>query len=121
MKNRQTGGIGSWLFIILIFGGALSIAFKVIPLYMDHNAMSSILDSMATEDAMAGKPRQMLKDMIKQRFKMNNIRDFSVKDNVEIKRTANGTEVIMDYQARMKIVKNIDLIADFAKTVGLRN
>ena len=120
MKNKQTGGVGSWLFIILIFGGALSIAFKIIPLYMDHSTMSNVLDGMATEDGMAGKPRATLKSAITQKFKMNNIRDFSVKDNVEIKRTANGTEIIMDYEFRLKLVKNLDLIADFEKTVELR-
>ena len=121
MKNRQTGGVGSWLLIIIMFGGALSVAFKIIPLYMDHNTMSNILDSMATEDGLAGKPRTLLENSIQQKFKMNNIRDFPVKDNIEIKRTANGTEVIMDYEVRIKLIKNLDLIADFEKTVELRN
>lgn len=120
MNNRQKGSVGSWVFMILIFGGALSIAFKIIPLYLDHSTMSKVLDSMASEDGMAGKTRATLESTITQKFKMNDIRDFSVKDNVEIKRTANGTEIIMDYDVRVKLVKNLDLIADFEKTVELR-
>ena len=121
MKNKQLGGLGSWLFIIIVFGGALSIGFKVIPHYMDHNTMSKVLDSMAQEDGMAGKARHTLEDTITQKFKVNNIRDFPVKENVEIKRTKNGTEVILDYEVRMKLFKNLDLIADFNKSVELRN
>ena len=120
MKKRQVGGLGSWIFIILVFGGALSMGLKIIPLYLDHNTMAKILDSMAEEDGMAAKSKRSLHETMIQKFKMNNIRDFPVKEEVEIKRTANGTEIVMDYEIRMNIFKNIDLIASFEKTVELR-
>ena len=42
MRNQQLGGLGSWIFIILVFGGVLSIGFKIIPLYIEHNTMSNV-------------------------------------------------------------------------------
>ena len=121
MKNQQLGGLGSWIFIILVFGGVLSIGFKIIPLYIEHNTMSNVLDSMAEKDGMAAKAKHTLKESITQKFRINNIRNFPVKDNIEIKRTKNGTEIVMDYEVRMNLFKNLDLIADFNKSVELRN
>tara|TARA_B100000029_G_scaffold509228_1_gene597915 strand:- start:83 stop:448 length:366 start_codon:yes stop_codon:yes gene_type:complete len=121
MKNKQLGGLGSWIFIILVFGLVFFIGFKIIPLYIDHNNMSNVLDSMAREDGMAGKAKYTLKKTITKKFIINNIRDFPVEDNIEIKRTKNGTEIVMDYEVRMNLFKNLDLIAHFNKSVELRN
>jgi hypothetical protein len=120
MKQLQTGGVGSWIFIILVFGGSLSMGLKLVPLYMNHNTMSSVLDAMAEEDGLAARRTNDLQQMMMQRFKMNNIREFDVKENVEIKRSSNGTEIIMDYEVRIPLVQNLDLIAAFEKSVELR-
>ena len=120
MKQLQTGGVGSWIFIILVFGGSLSMGLKLVPLYMNHNTMSSVLDAMAEEDGLAARRTNDLQQMMMQRFKMNNIHEFDVKENVEIKRSSNGTEIIMDYEVRIPLVQNLDLIAAFEKSVELR-
>ena len=119
---RQRGlAVGGWLLLIVVFGMAITMGMKLIPLYLDHNTMSGVLDGMATEDGLAGKRKADLRSMIQQRFKINNVRDFNVKDNIEIKRTKNGTELIMDYEVRQNLFYNVDLVTSFEKTVELRN
>ena len=113
--------MGGWLLLIVVFGMAITMGMKLIPLYMDHNTMSSVLDGMAAEDGLAGKRKSDLRGMIQQRFKINNVRGFNVKDNIEIKRTKNGTELIMDYEIRQNLFYNVDLVTAFEKTVELRN
>lgn len=121
MINRQRGGIGSWLFLIVILGGALSMGLKLVPLYMDHNTMSKVMDKIASEEGVANKGKKELQDMLIQRFKMNNIRDFNVRDELEINRSGKGTELVLDYEVRIKLISNIDIIASFDKTVKLRD
>ncbi len=120
MRKRQVGSAAGWMFIVLVFGGALTIGLQLVPLYLDHNTMSKILDSMAEEDGLANTKSTKIQQIITQKFKMNNIRGFPIKENIEIKRTPNGVEIILDYEVRTTLIKNLDLVASFDKTVGLR-
>lgn len=119
--HQQGLAMGGWLLLIVVFGMVFTMGMKLVPLYMDHNTMSGVLDGMAEEDGLAGKRKTELHSMILQRFKINNVRDFKVKDNIEIKRTKNGTELVMDYEIRQNLFYNVDLVTYFDKTVELRN
>ena len=118
-KNRQAGNIGGWILAILMFGGLLSIGSQVIPLYLDHNTMSTLIDKLAAEPGVGLRGDGELRAMMKQRFKMNNIRDFDIEEHVVIKRTPQGTEVVMDYEVRLPLFFNLDLIASFDKEAKL--
>lgn len=120
--SKQRGiGFAGWLVLILLFGGVLTVATKLFPLYLDHNTMSNILDKMAEEDGMANKRESDIHKILLNRFKLNNIRNFNVKDNVKVERTKNGTELVMDYEVRVPVMGNVDLIASFNKEIELRN
>ncbi|MDA1300603.1 MAG: DUF4845 domain-containing protein [Proteobacteria bacterium] len=121
MNNRQRGGVGSWVIIIIILGGSLSMGLKLVPLYMDHSTMSKVLDRMSEEEGVSTKGKKEIQDMVIQRFKLNNIRDFPVRDELEINRSGKGTELALNYEVRIKLISNLDLIASFDKTVKLRD
>lgn len=120
-RSRQHGSIGGIILGVLVFGSALSLGAKLIPLYMDHNTMSTIMDKMAEEDGLGIKTDSQLLDVMKQRFKLNNIRDFPIHEHVEIKRSGRGTDVVLDYEVRMPLIQNIDMIASFNKQIELRD
>ena len=107
--------------LLLIIGTMATLASQVVPVYADHNTMESILDGMAAENGLGQKRDDELLKIIKARFKMNNIRDFDIKEHFVINRTSNGIEVVLDYEVRMPLVKNMDMIASFDKTIELRN
>ena len=120
--KRQAGmGVGGWLMVLMIIGSMATIASQVVPVYMDHNTMANILDGMAAENGMGQNRDDQLQKIIKNKFKMNNIRDFPIAENIVINRTSNGVEIVMDYEVRMPLVKNMDMIASFDKSVELRN
>lgn len=120
-RFRQHGGMGSLIFAILIFGGALSLGAKLVPLYMDHNTMSSILDKMSEEQGMGSRGDSAIRDEMRKRFKLNNIREFDLREHVQIERHGRGTDLILDYEVRVALVSNLDLIASFDKKVELRD
>lgn len=119
--QKQRGlALGGWLLLVLAFGGIMSVGAKLAPLYMDHNTMSGVLDGMAEEDGLGNKRTHELVSLLEKRFKVNNVRDFKVKDHIEIKRTPNGTELVMVYEIRQPLIYNVDLVTSFAKKVELR-
>jgi len=120
-RYRQNGGLGSLIFAILIFGGMMSLGAKVVPVYMDHNTMSTILDKMAEEPGMGSRGDGGIREEMRKRFKLNNIRDFDLGEHVTIERHGRGTDVLLDYEVRMPLVSNLDLIAHFNKKVELRD
>ena len=120
-RNQQRGAMGGYIMAILVISGLLTMGSKLIPLYMDHNTMATILDKMAVEQGLGGRTDSQLIDMLRQRFKLNNIRDFPIHEHVEFKRSGKGTEVIMDYEVRMHVIHNIDMIASFNKEIALRD
>jgi hypothetical protein len=120
--SRQRGvGFAGWLILILVFGGLLSVGTKLFPVYTDHSTMSNLLDKMAEEDGMGEKSKSQLYQIVTNRFKLNNIRNFKVEDSLQVNRTKNGTELILDYEVRIPVIANLDLIASFNKEVELRN
>lgn len=99
----------------------MSLGAKVVPVYMDHNTMSTILDKMAEEPGMGSRGDGGIREEMRKRFKLNNIRDFDLGEHVTIERHGRGTDVLLDYEVRMPLVSNLDLVAHFSKKVELRD
>jgi hypothetical protein len=119
--NRQKGlGVGGWLILILLFGGALTIGMKLFPVYMDHNTMEGVLDGLAAEEGHSTKRLNDVQDLITKRFRLNNIRDFDFKNKMKIKREAEGVSVTLSYEERIPLVANVELLATFHKEVLLK-
>lgn len=121
LPGRQSGiGITGWMVLILLFGGGLTIGLKLFPVYSDHNTMAGILDGMAAEKGMAAKRNIDIQNIVEQRFKINNIRDFNLKENLKVARDRDGVVVTIDYQVKMPLVHNLELLASFNKSVELQ-
>ena len=121
-RSRQKGmGVGGWLLMILIIGGGVSIGLKLVPVYMDHNTMNNVLTKMASEDGHGSKLKDHIRDEIRKRFRVNNIRDFNLRDNLRIERDAEGTTVVLDYQTRVPLVANVELVATFTEQYRLQD
>jgi len=119
--QKQRGlSFAGWIFLLLIFGSAMTLGLKLVPAYMDHNTMANVLDGIASEDGHALKPISMIQDLVKKRFKLNNIREFDFKENMKVEAGNNGTTITLDYEVRMNVARNLDLIATFNKQVELR-
>ena len=120
-RSRQRGALGGYLIGIILFGGLLTFLARLGPLYYDHNIMSNVLDAMGMEAGLSNRTDNDLRDMIKQRFKLNNIREFDIEEHVDFERSGKGTSIVMDYEVRMPLLGNVDMIASFNKTVSLRD
>jgi len=120
-KHRQRGSIGSILVILLVLASAVSLGSRVIPLYLDHNTMGAIMEKMSLENGLALESEGNIRDTMRKRLKINNIRDFDLKEHLKIDRSKVGTELVLDYEVRIELVSNLSLIAAFNKKVSLRD
>ena len=120
-KHRQRGSIGGVLVILLVVAAVVSVGSRVIPLYLDHNTMGTIMEKMSLENGLALQSEGNIRDTMRKRLKMNNIRDFDLKEHLKIDRSKVGTELVLDYEVRIELVSNLSLIAAFNKKVSLRD
>tara|TARA_B110000240_G_C13327372_1_gene379746 strand:- start:407 stop:796 length:390 start_codon:yes stop_codon:yes gene_type:complete len=120
-KHRQRGSIGSILVILLVLASAVSLGSRVIPLYLDHNTMGAIMEKMSLENGLALESEGNIRDTMRKRLKINNIRDFDLKEHLKIDHSKVGTELVLDYEVRIELVSNLSLIAAFNKKVPLRD
>lgn len=112
-RYQRGMGFGGWLIIILLFGGVLTVGLKLFPLYLDHSTISDVMHGIANEPAMSGRGDKAIEDMMIKRLKINNVRDFPVRDELKIKRDRSGVTLSIDYEKRIPLIGNVDLVASF--------
>jgi len=121
LKYQVGASVTGVMMLVLLVGGGLTVGMKLVPLYMDHSTIETLLDKLATEDGMADKRKGELVSLLENRLKLNQIRDFPLQENLEIEKTRNGTELKLNYEVRLPLVGNVDMIASFSKEIELRN
>ncbi len=121
-KLRQRGfGVGGWIFIILMVGGATSVGLNLIPVYMDNRSVSSVLEGLADDQGVSAKHDAALYDLIEKRLKVNGVRDWPIKDRITIDRNRRGVTMTLDYEVRIDLIQNLDLVASFNESIELRD
>ena len=120
-KHRQRGSIGSILVILLVLVSLVSVGSRVVPFYLDHNTMGTIMEKMSLENDLGLESEGNIRDTMRKRLKMNNIRDFDLKEHLKIDHSKVGKELVLDYEVRIELVSNLSLIAAFNKKVSLRD
>jgi hypothetical protein len=112
--------MGGIMIALLVVAAAISVGTQLIPLYLDHNTMATIMDKMSKENGLALSTDAALRETMRKRLKMNNIREFDLKESLQTDRTKRGIELVLNYEVRIHLVHNLDLIAAFDKKVPLR-
>ncbi|MEX2489214.1 MAG: DUF4845 domain-containing protein [Pseudomonadales bacterium] len=122
LPRYQKGmGFVGWILLILIFGGILTLGLRLFPHYLDHNTVAGVLDGLGEIDGLGSQPTATIRDRMKKRLNVNNVRDFPIEENIKIERSGTAARIVMDYEVRVPVVYNLDLVATFNKEVRLRN
>jgi hypothetical protein len=119
---KQRGmGLTGWLFVITIFGFSLTVGMKILPLYIDHSTMLGVMDGMTEQRGLAALSTPELDKILDQRFRVNNILEFNYEDNVTMEREGETVFIILAYEVRVPLIRNIDLIVYFDDSVELKD
>ena len=114
-RRRQNGMTYLGMLIMLIVIAFFAIVMiKVAPLYLEHFKVQSSLDSLAQESK-DGQPLSSPQEIEKHLFNrlgVNDVQHVTRKD-IKITREGRKTVVVVDYEARVTLFDNLDLVAHF--------
>jgi hypothetical protein len=111
MKKQQgSSGIFILIVILLCFFGFFTLL-KVLPLYTQNWSVETVFENLKEESASKEYSRQQVQEMIQKRFGINGIDQLV--EFVEV--TGQGSNMIIDmeYERRVPLVSNIELVATF--------
>lgn len=112
IKRGQSGMTYMGMLILLIVIAFFAVvAIKVVPLYMANFKVKSVLNSLKDEREIASMPPAEIEKRVMSRLDIN---DVDIKrENLKIVRTPNKTVVTLNYDARVHLFANLDIVASF--------
>ncbi len=117
--RRQAGrGLLSNLFWLLVMGFFLLLGIRLFPVYYDYLAIKASMNEVAARDDTRGKGRRQLWDTLYKHFYVNDI-DYLEEKDFHLRRTAQGTQMELDYEVRQPFIGNVDLVIHFRHTAPL--
>jgi hypothetical protein len=111
---KQQKGLSSigWLSVIILFGAVFTIVAKLAPFYLDNRFVVSTLQGLADDPEFPKMASSQVRSKLTKTFKINNIRGKAV-DSVKVIKKKNITLVTIEYEERINIVYNIDIVLTF--------
>lgn len=112
--KRQRGmfSLGG-LYLVLSLGFFVYLAFKIVPPYFDNMYIQQALKDLSTLNSDSG---DLSSDVIRKRlsnfFTINNVRG-DVVEKIKIKRKAGSVIVKIDYERRVPMFANVEVVMDF--------
>jgi len=122
IRAQQGASFFSWLVFLVLIAFFGSAAFKLIPHYMDNNALEKAIMAVE-EDKTVGDKINTVGDFythMSKNMQVNSIRDLKMDDILEITQNNNDFLVHLKYEKREPLIKNISLVVNFDKKYRVR-
>ena len=112
-RNKQSGMTTvSTLFLVAIVGFFLTVLFKLAPHYLDDRMIQATLNQVG-ESNINGKSDTEIRNKISNFFTINNIRDVNIA-TIAIDRNDAATRIGLDYEKRIVMFGNVDVVLSFS-------
>jgi hypothetical protein len=113
--KRQEGvtAVG-WLIILALIGFFVLLALKMVPSYLEFYKIVSTLESIESEGAMDS-PREIRK-LLERRFDISYVHSITP-NQVSVKSAGTNWNVTADYDSRVHLFANVDVVMSFYKQV----
>jgi hypothetical protein len=122
MRKLQTqAGLTAIGFILILIpvGFLIYAVLKVAPVYIEAFSVGDALQSLKKEPDIRERTQNDIYTLIQKRLEVNNIRSIK-KEDVKIVKTVNDITVKVEYEARVPLIANIDLMMSFHKSTLIR-
>jgi hypothetical protein len=111
--NSQRGATLTTTIIAIFIGGFfLTLVFKLGPHYLDNRIVAGALEQVG-QSGLKGQSSTDIRRKIGDFFTINNIRDISA-SKVQIKRSSEGVVLSLDYEKRVELFANVDVVLKFS-------
>jgi hypothetical protein len=103
-----------WALVIAVAGFFLLFAFKVVPLYAENRYVESALRSLETGGEKVGEMTDAeIRKKLGNFYMINNVRSEGPTKNIKIDRRSEDLLITIDYETRVPLFYNIDLVLSF--------
>ncbi|MFK8020717.1 MAG: DUF4845 domain-containing protein [Pseudomonadales bacterium] len=119
IMRRQTGAIDMIVIFAIMFGVVAIVAgIKIMPVYIDHWSIEEALTDVVNEAASEGKPtKKSLQRKMGRRMQVNRL-EFITTDDLKFERTKTTLTGSIDYERRVPLIFNMDIVVKFPETVA---
>lgn len=124
MPNTQKGlSLVSWLVVLAGVVFAANLAFKIVPHYLDYDALNQIIlnaqAEMGQEEADLRTPED-LQRYVQRGLQVNGINDIDLKQALKIQEESGWFHVVLRYENREPLAYNLSLVAHFEKEYQIK-
>ncbi len=120
LRARQEGmSLIAMLILVVVLIFALVIAVRLTPVYLESMEVGSILNSMEQDSELQGASRTELRQTLQRYLQVNGIQRIG-RDDIGFSDTAGGTLMVIEYEARVPLIFNLDAVAKFRKEAVVR-
>jgi hypothetical protein len=114
-KQKGFSKIGLLLTLVILIC-VLTFGLKVLPIYIDHNYVKNIAQELVESGEAAGMTQAEVRNYIASGMRVNNVHDFDL-DAITSTRSNGNATIGIEYEKRVPLVSNIDVIVSFADRI----
>ena len=120
MLKKQRGlTMISWMFVIGLIGVQAVLAMRILPVYMNFNAVKHIMNGLPTDPETRQMSTKDLRKHISKRLKIDNMYDLSRnKEAFKFVKKKTGLTLVLHYEERGPILSNLEFVATFDHEVS---
>ncbi len=100
------------LMLFLLISGFLTAGLKVAPLYVDHNLITGICEESVDNGEAVNMTITDVRNRVSNTLRINNVTDFDL-SAITIRKENNRAIITIDYERRVELVANLDIVAKF--------
>ncbi|KXU39058.1 hypothetical protein AXE65_10695 [Ventosimonas gracilis] len=117
-KQKGASPMGILLAVVIILF-VVSIAFKMVPHYMDYKAIEKSVEGLSSVSSGSVKTPAAFYQYMQKSMQINAIQNVKAEDIMKVERNGNQFTVYIDYERREPMIKNLSLIAHFKKELSV--
>lgn len=121
MCGQQQRGLSALGMIatVAVVAAVIVLSLRLGPHYIDYYTLRAVMDDLPA-DQIHGMDKAAIRESLEKRFKINNLRSFSVRDVVTIDKTREETNILVSYEVREPLVYNADVVLVFEQQYSYR-
>ena len=95
------------------------LSLRLAPHYADFQTLRSVMDGLSGPEV-HGMDKRKIYEVLSKRFKINNLREFTLRDVITVDRSKLDTTVAVSYEIREPIIGNVEVVLVFEETYSYR-
>ena len=112
LKSQRDASKLGLVMLFALIAGFLTAGLKVAPLYVDHNLVSGICAELVETGEAANVTITDVRNRVSISLRINNVTDFDL-GNITMRNENNQAIITIDYERRVALVANLDVVAKF--------